>query len=171
VIKLYKRDADGALLYHESWVDPSEGKVAVHWGRVGERGEVRYSDLPDGADHDACIGDALTEARGQGFAELSEHDHNVIEVQYDLDQWGGADDLDLRNAIDELLNEELGWHGVGEWLGSSMGSGQMEIAYMVVDAEIATEVITAALEQSEFPMFSRINITDADDFVLELDPE
>ena len=164
MIKLYKRDDDGVLLFHESWADPSDQTVANHWGRVGERGDVRYYSIPDGVSDEECIEDMLTEPRKLGYSELSERDHSVVEVQYDLeDAWGTSADLALRNAIDDLLNDELGWHGLGQWIGSSMGSGQMEIAYHVVDVDLAIEVITSVLERSQFPMYSRINVTARDD--------
>ncbi|GIH03823.1 hypothetical protein Rhe02_18900 [Rhizocola hellebori] len=159
MIKLYRRDADGVLHYHESWTDSEENLVVEHWGRVGERGESVQFEIPEGVSEDEAVEDMLAQARKDGFAELSRRDHRLIEVQYDLeDSWGTMDDLAVRNKVDALLNEELGWHGLGEWAGSSMGSGQMEIAYVVVDADEAIRVVTSALQASDLPMYSRINV-------------
>ena len=36
MIKLYKRDSDGGLTYHEAWI--TEQGVLEHWGVVGEVG-------------------------------------------------------------------------------------------------------------------------------------
>ncbi|WP_144118417.1 hypothetical protein [Catellatospora sichuanensis] len=163
MLKLYRRDDDGVLHYHESWVDPSDGTVADHRGRAGQRGTVDYYAIPDGADHDDCVEDILATARAAGYAELPADARTLIEVQYDLeDPCGSTADLDLREAVDRLLNEELGWHGLGEWVGASMGSGQMEIAYTVVDVEQAVRTIRSTLERSPYPMYSRINVQEPD---------
>jgi hypothetical protein len=70
-----------------------------------------------------------------------------------------VDDLDLRNAIMAHLDEALGWAGLGHCDGGSIGSGAMEVACVVVDADIAQRVIEAALDGSPFPRFSRINLS------------
>jgi hypothetical protein len=151
MIKLYRRDATGRLHYHEAWLDDEE--IIEHWGVVGEKGETRTHHRRDMVDA------VLVPARAQGFAEFDPDEEVWLEVQYDLDgRWGDTNDLDLRNAVMAQLDEALGWTGLGHCDGGSIGSGKMEVACVVVDADIAQRVIGAALDGSQFPRFSRINV-------------
>ncbi len=154
MIKLYARDGAGVLHYHEAWVDDDE--IIEHWGLVGQRGETRCHDLAPGEDAQSRLDAVLADARALGFAEFDEDHVVMLDVVYKLDSWGTAADLDVRNAIGEFLNQELGWTGLGHWDGGSIGSGTMEVGCVVVDFEIAKRVIASALDGADFPKFSRI---------------
>jgi hypothetical protein len=155
MIKLYARDDAGVLCYHEAWVDGDE--IVEHWGRVGERGADRKHPVPRGSRPAALLEAVLADARGRGFAEIDEDDLVYLEIEYELDSWGTGADLDVRNEIGALLDEALGWTGLGHWDGGSIGSGTMEVGCLVVDFEIAQRVIEEALTDPKYPKFSRIS--------------
>jgi hypothetical protein len=50
---------------------------------------------------------------------------------------GTARDLDHRIEIEHILNESLGWTGLGHCEGGDIGSGNMNIFCVVVDPEVA----------------------------------
>lgn len=54
------------------------------------------------------------------------------------------------------MNETLGWTGLGNCDGGSIGSGAMEVCCFVVDFDTAKSVIESDLEGTEFAGFSRI---------------
>ncbi|HEY2791542.1 MAG TPA: hypothetical protein VGJ28_04260 [Micromonosporaceae bacterium] len=153
VRKLHRRTDDGVLHFYEAFSYPPEGYFCHHWGRAGEPGDAECYELPDDLTEHECIESLLAEPRSEGFAV---HGRRVIEVQYDLAD--GRADLDMRNAVNDLIEDALGANGLGEWIGSSVGAGRMENAYTVVDVDLATELITSIVQGSTFPMFDRINV-------------
>lgn len=69
---------------------------------------------------------------------------------------GTATDLDKRRALEDRMNETLGWTGLGHCDGGSIGLGTMEVCCCVVDFDIARCVIEEDLKGTEFADYSRI---------------
>jgi hypothetical protein len=153
MIKLYKR-IEGVLHYHEAWINGDT--VLEHFGKCGDKGEVRRHDRDEDEEDDEAIERVLEPARDQGYEDLDEDDLVVLLVEYAVEGMGTEQDVDRRHAVEEKLNEALGWAGVGNVDGGSIGSGTMEVCCMVADAAIATRVIEAKLRDSEFANYSRI---------------
>ncbi len=53
------------------------------------------------------------------------------------------------------MNETLGWTGLGNCDGGSIGSGTMEVCCFVADFEVAKSVIAANLKGTEFENYTR----------------
>jgi hypothetical protein len=153
VIKLYK-SIGGVLHYHEAW--ESDGSIIEHWGRVGERGEERTTPIEHGRSEDEAIEAALADARKKGYAEIDESEHTIVLVEYTIDGMGSPQDLEKRHALEDRLNEALGWTGLGHCDGGSTGSGSMEASCFVVDADIAQRVIAEDLKGTPFGDYAAI---------------
>ena len=54
------------------------------------------------------------------------------------------------------MNETLGWTGLGDCDGGSIGSGTMEVCCYVADFDIAKRAIEADLRDTEFGDYTRI---------------
>lgn len=160
MLKLYKR-IDGALHYHEAWVAGRE--IIEHWGAVGERGDNRTHKIPKKADEDALIEQILKPARADGYAEIEEGGEAILLIEYAIDGFGTKKDLKKRHALEDRMNETLGWVGLGNCDGGSTGSGTMEVCCFVVDFDIAKRVIEADLAGTEFANFTRIYREDIDE--------
>ena len=152
MIKVYKR-VDAVLHYHEAWCQ--DGIITEHWGVVGEKGTSKEFKKPRLKSEDAAISSALEAALGNGYAEI-EDDPIVVLIEYPVNGMGSPSDLDKRHALEERMNETLGWTGLGHCDGGSIGSGTMEVCCMVVDSEIAKRVIAEDLKGTEFADYSRI---------------
>jgi hypothetical protein len=150
--KLYKHQADGSLAYHEAW--QTDSGITEHWGRVGERGETR--EHPPGKTLELI----LAEAKRNGFSETNA-EHLVL-IEYQVDGMGTSDDLEKRYALQERMDETLGWTGLGHCDGGSIGSGTMEVAVVVVDVDLAKRVIAADLRGTPFQDYTRIYAQDGD---------
>ena len=85
-----------------------------------------------------------------------------LDVEYIIDGFGSDQDLDKRHRLEGRFNELLGWTGLGHVDGGSIGSGTMEVCCVVVDFEIAKNVIEKDLKETEFGDYSRI-FSDDDD--------
>ncbi len=151
--KLYKR-VGRELLYHEARA--SDGGIVEHWGTVGETGETKDHPIPRGLDDDVALEGILASARRRGFVEFDDDEMRVVLVEYAIDGMGSTQDLDKRHALEERLDETLGWTGLGHCDGGSIGSGTMEVCCYVVDFETARRVIAADLVDTPFENYTRI---------------
>ena len=160
MLKLFKR-IDGKLRYHEAWTEEGNGVTVEHWGTVGDRGESKTHPLPKRFSEKKLLKGILDPAAKQGYEAIDFEDHATLLVEYRITGMGTPADLAKRHALEDRLNETLGWAGVGHCDGGSIGSGTMEVCCLVVDFEIAKRVIEHDLAGTEFAGFSRIYNEDA----------
>ena len=161
MLKLYERKGDQVVAYHEAWAE--EAEIVEHWGPLGQTGNTRRHKRDPALDDDANIEHVLSSAREKGFEEIDLDDHFTCLVEYPVDGMGNSDDLEKRHALEDRLNNTLGWAGLGVCDGGSIGSGSMEVCSFVVDFECARQVIVADLEGTEFADYSRIFDVEAED--------
>ncbi len=150
-VKLYKK-IEGELHYWESW-DNRDGKSAtVHWGKVGERGEDKVIKSNIFSSYQKKIQKEIDKL--EGYAEIK--DEYTLLIEYNVEGMGKEKDVDKRHALEERMREVLGWTGLGNCDGGSIGSGTMEVCCFVVDFDIAKKVIEVDLKGTEFGDFTRI---------------
>jgi predicted DNA-binding WGR domain protein len=154
MVKLYK-EIDGKLHYWETW--DLEGKAAlIHWGPVGERGEQKEIKGGLFTSLTKNVQKKIEEKRREGYDEFDEGEMAFLEIEYIIDGFGTAEDLDKRHRLEEKMDQLLGWTGLGHTDGGSIGSGTMEVGCAVVDFDIARELIQMKLKGTEFANYSRI---------------
>jgi hypothetical protein len=153
MLKLYKR-VNGVLHYREAWI--RDQTVFEHWGVVGERGETRERKLPTDANPEAVIREVLGPASDAGFKAIDLDDHLTLVIEYSIDGFGTKNELAKRHALEDRMNETLGWTALGHCDGGSTGSGTMDVFCYVVDFDIARRVIISDLQETEFANFVRI---------------
>ena len=156
--KLYQR-VDGALHYHEAWAEGT--KIIEHWGVAGERGETATHPLPKKVDVEAAIADVLKAAVARGFVSVDEIGEVTLLIEYAVDGFGTPADVKKRHSLEDRMNETLGWTGLGNCDGGSIGSGTMEVCCFVADFEMAKRIIEADLAGTKFANFTRIYQEDA----------
>jgi predicted DNA-binding WGR domain protein len=155
MLKLYKR-VDGDLHYHEAW--SSDATIIEHWGKVGTQGEHVEHPLREGSDEDDAIEALLREAREKGFREIDANELPFLIIEFEVTQDGTQEDLAKRQRLEARMNELLGWTGLGHCDGGSIGSGSMEVACIVVDADIAKRVIEDDLAGTEFADYKKMSV-------------
>jgi hypothetical protein len=158
-VKLYKRVA-GQLHYHEAWCH--QGVITEHCGVIGDRGQDREHRVPRGVKEGEEIQRILQPVTKSGFTPIDTDDHAVLLVEYAVDGFGTEEDLAKRHALEERLGETLGWTGLGDCDGGSVGSGTMEVCCFVVDFDVAKRVIEADLKGTGYGDYTRIYREDAD---------
>ncbi len=157
MFKLYKRDDTGRIIaYHEAWAEPDRRRIVEHWGILGEPGQSETYRIKLLGSLERQFDGILDPVREEGFEELEDSDFKCLIVEYKIDGFGTEDDLTKRHALEDRLNEILGWTGLGHCDGGSSGSDSMEAACFVVDVDLATSVIKDALNEGEFSNYSRI---------------
>ena len=98
----------------------------------------------------------LASARATGFAELDDRELQSLVIEYRIPGMGSAVDLRKRHALEDRLNEVLGWVGLGQCEGGTSVYGTMEVCCRVVDFELARRMIEADLANSPFADYNRI---------------
>ena len=153
MLELYKR-INGVLHYHEAWA--AGGEIVEHWGVAGERGQSAEHKRTKKANAEKAVAAILEKAVAQGFAPLDEGHEATLIIEYAVDGFGTPADLEKRHALEDRMNETLGWTGLGHCDGGSIGSGTMEVCCFVADFEVAKRVIEADLADTKFADFTRI---------------
>jgi predicted DNA-binding WGR domain protein len=154
MLKLYKL-IDNQLHYWETW-DKDEKTAIVHWGVVGQRGQDKEVKGGLFSNFRKTVQKEIDEKIKEGYTEFDEDKVSFLEIEYKIDGFGTEQDLDKRHRLEGKLDEILGWTGLGHTDGGSIGSGTMEAGCIVVDFDIAKNVIEEKLKDTEFADFTRI---------------
>jgi hypothetical protein len=153
MLKLYKR-IKGKLHYHEAWAD--RAKIMEHWGTVGERGETATHKRNKKLSEEDDFKQILSKPLSDGYKPIEPDDQATLLIEYAVKGMGASKDLKKRHALEDRMNETLGWTGLGMCDGGSIGSGTMEVCCFVVDFKIAKRVIEEDLNDTEFGNYTRI---------------
>lgn len=153
MLKLYKR-IKSVLHYHEAWVQGA--KITEHWGKVGDRGETAEYKRNRKLSEEKNLQQVLSTPLSEGYEPLDDDQLVWLLIEYTVEGMGNTDDLEKRSALEGRMNETLGWTGLGHCDGGSIGSGTMEVCCIVVDFEIAQQVIKKDLSGTEFEDYVRI---------------
>jgi hypothetical protein len=145
MIKLY--NTDETVRYWEAWATPSE--VTIHWGILGEIGETREIPISAGDNPKAIIEREAKKPKKDGFRKLPKSKLQKLVIQYPIDGMGDSRVLDRRIKVEELMNESLGWRGLGHCDGGDIGTGTVNVFCFVVDAKVAAPHIVEELKANE----------------------
>lgn len=154
LFKLYKK-IDGGLHYREAWI-PDDQKVVEHWGACGDRGQTREHVCETPARARAAYVQLKHSARSDGFRPIAQSKHAKLVVEIPIEGFGTSGELHRRHALEDFLDDLVGWLGLGHLDGGSSGSGTMEAMCYVVDFKVAKAAVEAALRTSTFSDFSRV---------------
>lgn len=154
MLKLY-RLTETTKEYWETW-EESEDSHVVHWGTLGTKGKTKNVPVREDEEIPANVQRKIAELRSEGFKEIDPEDHFTLMIEYAIEGMGTKKDLKKRHRLEDLMNETLGWVGLGACDGGSIGMDTMEVCNLVVDYDIARRVVEAALVDTEFADYKRI---------------
>lgn len=153
MIRLFNKIGN-ILHYWESWENEDGKSATVHWGVVGEYGETKLVKAGIFSNPQKEIQKEISTL--DGYSEIPLEEYHILIIEYAIDGMGTDAELQKRHALEDKLQEILGWTGLGYCDGGSIGSGSMEVCCLIVDYEIAKKVIEAHLAQTEFMNYSNI---------------
>jgi hypothetical protein len=140
---LYKRES-GLFLYLQAWA--CEGRVAIHSGEVGIRGQTVWIDPDLGKTTDSVIETAIQSARANGFAPVPYGEmFQVILTCPTGPDWTSDEVFGVGRYLEEMCNERLGWTGLGYCDGPSYGPRSVGVYSLVVDLELGIREMIAEL--------------------------
>jgi predicted DNA-binding WGR domain protein len=143
MLKLYKR-LGNKLWYWEAWGAANE--VVIHWGSVGDRGDSRVIELQANDDPSSVIQREATSPRAEGYKPVATEKLARLIIQYKISGMGTVDNLHKRHRVEEVMNECLGWTGLGHCDGGDIGSGTMNVFCFVVDTTLALQITVNELK-------------------------
>jgi predicted DNA-binding WGR domain protein len=158
VLKLYRFTAEQKE-YWETW-ENDDGSHTVHWGELGTKGETKVVKPGLFKKPQEKIQKEINELVSQDYKQ-PEHEYTLM-IEYEVDGFGTSDDLNKRARLQDRMDETLGWTGLGNCDGGSIGSGTMEVCNYVVDFDVAKKVIENDLKGTEFENYIRIYDEDAE---------
>ena len=147
MLKLY-RTANGVTEYWEAWED-SGTNVIVHWGKLGEKGETRNVLIKVGNRSSQVIDLEAKPIRAAGFQPIEIDQMAQVVIQYRIDGMGSKRDLDKEQVIEGLMNECLGWAGLGHCDGHDIGSGTLNVFCDVVDGPASERIVIDCLRENK----------------------
>ncbi len=145
MIKLY-RTMENVTEYWEFWESGAE--VIVHWGTIGDKGNTKEFNLPKGTRAERLIENEMKELISGGYAPVDSESMAQVVIQYQIKGMGSAKDLNKAQELEDLMNECLGWTGLGHCDGHDIGSGTLKIFCDVVDGLTSEQVVLDALKQA-----------------------
>ncbi|MAS93289.1 MAG: hypothetical protein CMO55_08840 [Verrucomicrobiales bacterium] len=153
MLKLYLLGED-TNFYWETW--ENKGIHTIHWGVLGTRGESKEIKSSFGSPAEKKIQAEIDLRIAEGYSQVEWEDHSILLIEYSVNGFGTPEDLEKRYQLQSRMDETLGWTGLGNCDGGSIGSGTMEVCCFVVDFDLAKEVIKEDLKGTEFEDYTRI---------------
>jgi hypothetical protein len=146
MLKLY-RTRDGVTEYWEAW-EESGSKATLHWGKLGEKGESREVSSMFGTSASKLIERESKPLWAAGYKPVSDEQMAQVVIQFKIDGMGTKLDMDREQLIEGLMNECLGWTGLGNCDGHDIGSGTLNIFCDVVDGPASEQIVIDCLKEN-----------------------
>jgi hypothetical protein len=141
LVKLYKVE-NGILNYWEIW--DTDTSLFIHSGELGDTGEsktlqIKPNKLKNIADQQ------IQNKIDEGYFHLDDDQLNDLIIQFEA--YESAEDLNFREAIQNIINQTLGWTGNGHSINADIGNGKINIFSNVIDPYIACQAILKAIQE------------------------
>ena len=149
MLKLYKKENE-TISYAECWIDEDENIATIHTGIIGTTGCTKEIPCDDEA---AFLADFRSKYTRQGYSEWPEEEQIWLVLQWPMTTLeGNKYNRGIRDKATELLDELLGWNGLGHVDGFDMGRTAnpkeefaLNIFCLVVDKENSLKCILDTL--------------------------
>jgi hypothetical protein len=151
MLKLYK-EIDGQLQYWETWETwgREEESAIIHYGVVGQRGVDYEIKSDDSKNFKEKVQFEIEQKLSEGFKEIDDKQMAKFDIQIPIDTFFANDEaLKKRYKLYKRLDQLMGWTGLGHADGEGSGMGMMDVGCVVVDYEIAKNVIEQDLKGVE----------------------
>lgn len=144
LVKLYNVKND-TLQYWELW-DVEEG-IITHWGKLGNLGEYKVIKIKSSL-IEKTAKEKINKKLEEGYFQLQERQLQNLIIQIPVEEKVLDKDLKKREAIQNLVNECLGWTGNGHCLDADIGSGTINLFADVIEPYIACKSIIQLFEEN-----------------------
>ncbi|WP_026554270.1 hypothetical protein [Arthrobacter sp. 35W] len=174
IVRLYKKDDDGALSFREAWIDAPEPEDAdgaddidardadddgvwfvVNHGPVGFQSSTKENKVADVAEAEALLAAFHDQCVTDGFAEVPLAEQSWVVAQFALkNSAAGERDKYLERKASEAITSYFAWRGIGvvdrtEIVAGGHGTGKLNIYTLSPDAAKAVAGIKIAIREAK----------------------
>lgn len=173
--RLYRRPDGADLEFREAWHDEEAAQFVVNHGTVGHVSATSTTDDVDAAAAEGLLDAFTAQCAEDGYAALPENELWRVVAQFSLKTADGTDrDRHLERQAVQALSSHLAWRGLGSVVGSSIGSGKLNIFTTCVDPGKAVAAVKTCLREATAD-FTKLSIavapaSDPDAFKLKHAP-
>jgi hypothetical protein len=161
IIRNYKRDEDGVLLFREAWYDEDFGQFVVNHGTVGHQSSTDATDVEGEEAAEGLLAAFAVQCEEDGFAEIPETEQFWVVAQIALKSKDGTErDKHLERKAKTALTSELAWRGLGIVDRSEIGNSRLNIFCLCPDVNKAVNAIKICIRNEDLD-FTKLSIAAA----------
>jgi predicted DNA-binding WGR domain protein len=108
------QQAGEELLYWEIWYDEEDAEVMIHWGTVGDTGELHYIPLVEIEDLAQELAVRFQEKVEEGYRKVEPAEKTELVIQYRYRKNELPQAIEKREHVESLLDFNLSRRGNGE---------------------------------------------------------
>jgi hypothetical protein len=158
IIRAYKRDDDGVLLFREAWYEEDIEQFVLNWGTVGFQSTTKETDdvAPPAAEE--LFAAFSAQCLQDGYAEVPVEDQHWVIAQYALKTETGTDrDRYLETKAKAAITEHFAWRGIGIVDRSEFAARKLNIYCLVPDVAKAVTGLKTCLRDPNLD-FTKLSI-------------
>lgn len=168
IVRMYKQDDAGALVFREAWVDIAEGEdegnyFVVNHGPVGHMSESKDAEVDSEEEARGMLAGFTEQCLADGFNVLTREEQTTVVAQFALksDRVSERDKYLQEKAV-EAITAHLAWRGSGiveksEFVAGPHGTGKLNIFVLAPDAARAVANIKVAIREDKLD-FTKLSI-------------
>ncbi|WP_426303082.1 hypothetical protein [Arthrobacter sp. R-11] len=161
IIRSYKRDEDGVLLFREAWYDEDFGQFVINHGTVGHQSSTDATDVDDENGAEGLLAAFAAQCDEDGYAELPESEQFWLVAQFALKSKDGTErDRYLERKASTALRSALAWRGLGTVERSEIGNSRLNIFCLCPDVNKAVNAIKVCIRGEDLD-FTKLSIAAA----------
>ncbi|NVM97867.1 hypothetical protein [Arthrobacter sp. SDTb3-6] len=168
IVRLYRKDDGGALVFREAWVDEGVTGEDGAWfvlnhGTVGHQSATRESETATAEEAFGMLAAFKEQCLADGYAELGRGEQFLVVAQFALKNDRVTDrDRYLEEKAREALTAHLAWRGSGivektEFTAGPHGTGKLNIHILAPDAARAVANIKVCIREEKLD-FTKLSI-------------
>jgi hypothetical protein len=161
IIRVYKRDDEGTLLFREAWFDEDYSQFVMNHGVMGHQSKTDETDVPDVDAAESLMDAFAVQCAEDGYAEIPEEEQHWVVAQYALKTREGTDrDRYLEEKAKDALISHLAWRGLGIVDRSEFGDAKLNIFCLCPDVNKAVNAIKICIRGEDLD-FTKLSIGSA----------
>ena len=170
IVRMYKKNDDGALVFREAWVDaggagetngaeqsaePAEVFFVVNHGTVGHISTSEDAPVKSVAEAEGMLAAFAEQCGEDGYAVLTRDEQTLVVAQFALKSDRVSDrDKHLAQRVKDALTPHLAWRGSGvlekiEFTAAGHGLGKLNVYIVAPDAPRAVANIQVCIREEK----------------------
>ena len=158
IVRVYKRDDEGALHFREAWYDEDYSQFVMNYGAVGHQSKTEETDVATAEAAESLLDAFAAQCAEDGYAEIPEEEQSWVVAQFALKTREGTDrDRYLEEKATDALISHLAWRGLGTVDRSGFSDYKLNIFCLCPDVNKAVNAIKVCIRGEDLD-FTKLSI-------------